>query len=138
MLVQLTESAVKEIKTIMEKQEMPPDVTYVRVGVQGGGCSGFSYAFNLDETYDEEKDTLLEQDGLKIVVDKRSGLYLEGTTVDWVEDLNRRGFSFKNPNAARSCGCNKSFSVGETEQPASGCSGGSCSGGSCSGGSCSG
>ena len=123
-LVELTESAVKEIKHIMESQSMSPDVTYVRVGVAGGGCSGFQYAFNLDEVYDETQDTLLEQDGLKIVVDKRSSLYLEGTSVDWVEDLNRRGFAFKNPNAVRSCGCNKSFSVGEPEPPAAGCGGG--------------
>jgi len=109
--VELTENAVKEIKHIMETQEMSPDATYVRVGISGGGCSGFQYTFNLDEAYNEEKDMLLEQDGLKIVVDKRSGLYLEGTTVDWVEDLNRRGFDFKNPNAVRTCGCNKSFSV---------------------------
>ena len=127
-LVELTESAVKEIKQIMESQSMSPDVTYVRVGVTGGGCSGFQYAFNLDEVYNEEKDTLLEQDGLKIVVDKRSGLYLEGTSVDWVQDLNRRGFAFKNPNAVRSCGCNKSFSVSEPEPPAAGCGGGSCGG----------
>jgi iron-sulfur cluster assembly protein len=111
MLVQLTENAVKEIKHIMEQQEMAPDVTYVRVGISGGGCSGFQYTFNLDEKYNEEKDVLLEQGDLKIVVDKRSGLYLEGTTVDWVEDLNRRGFAFNNPNAVRTCGCAKSFSV---------------------------
>lgn len=110
-LVELTENAVKEIKTIMESQNMPADATYVRVGISGGGCSGFQYTFNLDEVYDQEKDTLLEQDGLKIVVDKRSSLYLEGTSVDWVEDLNRRGFAFNNPNAVRTCGCNKSFSV---------------------------
>lgn len=111
MLIQLTGSAVKEIKHIMEQQEMSPDVTYVRVGVNGGGCSGFSYAFNLDETYNEENDILSEQDGLKILVDKKSALYLEGATVDWVEELNRRGFSFNNPNAVKNCGCNKSFSV---------------------------
>lgn len=129
-LVELTESAVKEIKQIMEAQSMSPDVTYVRVGVAGGGCSGFQYAFNLDEIYNEEKDNLLEQDGLKIVVDKRSSLYLEGTIVNWVEDLNRRGFDFKNPNAVRSCGCNKSFNVGEPDpDPAAGCGGGSCGSG---------
>lgn len=110
-LVELTESAVKEIKHIMEQQEMSPESHYVRVGIAGGGCSGFQYSFNIDETYNEDKDTLLEQDGLKIVVDKRSGLYLDGTTVDWVEDLNRRGFAFNNPNAVRTCGCAKSFSV---------------------------
>lgn len=134
-LVELTESAVKEIKHIMESQEMPVDATYVRVGVSGGGCSGFQYAFNLDEVYDQDKDVLLEQDGLKIVVDKRSSLYLEGTSVDWIEDLNRRGFAFKNPNAVRSCGCNKSFSVGEPEpsvaEPPAGCGGGSCGSGGC-------
>lgn len=133
-LVELTESAVKEIKTIMASQEMAVDATYVRVGVSGGGCSGFQYTFNLDEIYDQDKDVLFEQDDLKIVVDKRSSIYLEGTSVDWIEDLNRRGFAFKNPNAVRSCGCNKSFSVAESEPEspaAAGCGGGSCGGGSC-------
>lgn len=116
-LVELTESAVKEIKQIMESQSMSPDVTYVRVGV-AGGCSGFQYAFNLDEVYNEENDTLLEQDGLKVVVDKQSSLYLEGTSVDWVEDLNRRGFAFNNPNAVRCC-------KSDSDSPA-GCGGGGC------------
>jgi len=108
--VQLTERAAKEVKQIMQEQEMSPETTYLRVGVAGGGCSGFMYNFNLEEEYDEANDSLHEQDGLKIVVDRKSALYLDGTEVDFHEDLNRRGFVFNNPNAVKSCGCNQSFS----------------------------
>ncbi len=107
----LTERAVKEIKHIMKDQEMAEDATYVRAGVRGGGCSGYQYSFNLDEMYNEAKDTLIEQDGLKVVVDNRSALYLDGATVDFVEDLNARGFKFSNPNSRTTCGCGSSFSV---------------------------
>lgn len=109
--VTLTEKAVKEIKHIMEDQNMPAESTYVRVGVRGGGCSGFSWLFTLDENYDEAKDILEEQDGLRLVMDKRSALYLEGTTVDFLETLDKRGFSFNNPNARTTCGCGSSFSM---------------------------
>jgi iron-sulfur cluster assembly protein len=110
-MITLTERAVKEIKHIMQDQQMSPETTYVRAGVRGGGCSGFTHLFTLDEIYDEIKDDLAEQDGLKIVTDKRSALYLEGTVVDFHDDLAKRGFSFGNPNSKGTCGCGSSFTV---------------------------
>jgi len=110
--VTLTENAVKEIKKIMEDQKLASDKTYLRAGVKGGGCSGFSWVFNLDENYDENKDLLEEQDGLKIVMDKRSAMYLQGTTVDYYDDgLMKRGFVFKNEAVKTTCGCGSSFSM---------------------------
>jgi iron-sulfur cluster assembly protein len=107
----LTEKAVKEIKRLMVDQDMTPETIYVRAGVKGGGCSGFSYSFNLDENYDEAKDTLEVQDGLRIVVDKRSLLYLQGTVIEYHDQLEKRGFGFQNPNATGKCGCGSSFTV---------------------------
>lgn len=109
--VVLSEKAIKEIKRLMADQEMTPENTYVRAGVKGGGCSGFSYSFNLDETYDEAKDSVEEQGGLKIVVDKRSLMYIQGTVIDYHDQLERRGFSFSNPNSTGKCGCGSSFSM---------------------------
>ncbi len=109
--VKLTEGAVKEIKHIMEDQKMDPAATYVRVGVKGGGCSGFQWVFNLDEVYDEAKDSIEEQDGLRLVIDKRSAMYLEGTVVDFVETLEKRGFKFDNPAATGRSGCGSSFTM---------------------------
>ncbi len=111
MAVTLTEKAVKEInRIILEDGSLGNDVK-VRVGVAGGGCSGFQYTFTLDNQYDETKDNLYQQHGLGIVVDKKSALYLEGTTVDFYEGLDQRGFKFNNPAAKRSCGCGSSFQV---------------------------
>jgi iron-sulfur cluster assembly accessory protein len=108
-IVTLTSAAVKEIKNIIQSM---PETTCVRVAIKGGGCSGYQYSFTLDENFDESKDNLIEQDGLKIIVDKRSVLYLEGTIVDFLEDLNKRGFAFHNPSAKTTCGCGSSFNVG--------------------------
>ncbi len=107
----LSEKAVKEIKRLMADQSMTPDKAYVRAGVRGGGCSGFSYVFTLDENYNPEKDALAEQDGLQIVVDKKSAVYIQGTVVDFHNELEKRGFSFGNPNSVGKCGCGSSFSV---------------------------
>jgi len=109
--VTLTEKAAGEIKRIMEEQNMDPQTTYVRVGVRGGGCSGFQWAFNLDENFNEKVDTLEEIAGLRFAIDKRSAMYLPGTTIDFVETLEKRGFKFDNPNAKTTCGCGSSFSM---------------------------
>lgn len=111
MAVILTEKAVKEInRIILEDGTLGEDVK-VRVGVAGGGCSGFQYTFQLDKNFDATKDNLYLQHGLGIVVDKKSALYLDGTTVDFYEGLDQRGFKFDNPSAKRSCGCGSSFQV---------------------------
>lgn len=107
----LSESAIKELKRTKEENELG-DETLVRVQVQGGGCSGFMYGLNFvqeDEVTDE--DFVENHDGIKLVVDRKSLLFLDGTTIDWVEDLNQRGFKFDNPNATKSCGCGQSFSA---------------------------
>tara|TARA_R110001583_G_scaffold153846_2_gene305542 strand:+ start:479 stop:796 length:318 start_codon:yes stop_codon:yes gene_type:complete len=105
MTIILTENAAEEVKRAME------DSSYLRVGVRGGGCSGFEYDLQIDMTYDEKKDSLSEQHGVSIVVDKKSALYLDGTTLDYYSDISKRGFVFENPNAVKSCGCGSSFSA---------------------------
>ncbi len=110
MTVQLTEKAVSEIKRVITDQKMP-EGTLLRVGVVGGGCSGFQYSLGFDQKVDETKDLVVEQHGIQVAVDKRSGLYLDGTTIDFYEGLDKRGFTFENPNAVKSCGCGSSFSA---------------------------
>jgi iron-sulfur cluster assembly protein len=109
--LKITEGAVKEFKKALSElgDEGKPQV--VRVSVQGGGCSGFMYGLGFVPSEDITADDVVEDyDGLKVAVDKKSLLYLDGTTIDWVEDLSQRGFKFNNPNAKKTCGCNKSFS----------------------------
>ncbi|GIW95524.1 MAG: heme biosynthesis protein HemY [Pirellulaceae bacterium] len=110
MPITLTERAAQEVKRVLQEQQIEEPV-FLRVGISAGGCSGFSYLLQFDRNCDPEKDTQFEQHGVKVVVDKKSALYLEGTTVDWYESLERRGFTFNNPNAVRTCGCGSSFQV---------------------------
>ncbi len=108
MSITLTERAATEVKKILEDQKAE-DGTFLRVGVTGGGCSGFSYALGFDTAYDQQADSKTDQHGVTVVVDKKSALYLEGTAVDFYEGLEKRGFTFDNPNAVKSCGCGSSF-----------------------------
>jgi iron-sulfur cluster assembly protein len=107
MSVVLTEKAASEVKRVMESQKMADQV--LRVGVAGGGCSGFSYSLKFANDYDEAVDAKYEFHGVPVVVDKKSALYLDGTTVDFYEGIDRRGFTFDNPNAVKTCGCGSSF-----------------------------
>ena len=107
MTIKLTETAAAEAKKFLEDAEEK----YLRVGVKGGGCSGFEYSLTVDDEYDSQKDTLSSQHGVDVVVDKKSSLYLEGTTLDYYSDISKRGFKFDNPNATKSCGCGSSFQV---------------------------
>lgn len=109
MAITLTENAALEVKKVIEEQKM--DEVLLRIGVAGGGCSGFSYSLGFDKAFDEEKDVKSEQHGIAVVVDKKSELYLEGVTIDFYSGLEKRGFVFDNPNATKSCGCGSSFSV---------------------------
>lgn len=109
-MVVLTEKAAQEIKRAMAEANMP-ESTYVRVGVVGGGCSGFQYSFNFDESADKERDHISLQHGVNVAVQKNYDLHLDGTVIDFVDDLSRRGYKFENPNVSRSCGCGSSFSV---------------------------
>jgi iron-sulfur cluster assembly protein len=106
----LTESAAREIRNIIQAQELDADKVRLRVGVKGGGCSGFSYVLDLTESH-KDTDEIFEQHGIKIVCDPKSLLYLSGTTVDFKDEIMSRGFVFKNPNATSSCGCGSSFSA---------------------------
>ena len=109
MPITLSESAAKEIKSIMKDQGLPDDKTRLRVGVKGGGCSGFSYMLDLVEDEPAEADEELESNGVKILCDMKSYLYLNGAEIDFKDEVMGRGFVFKNPNATSSCGCGSSF-----------------------------
>lgn len=110
MAVTLTETAAREIKSIIEQQELDAESIRLRVGVKGGGCSGFSYLLDLTEQ-SRETDESFEQHGVTIVCDPKSYLYLNGTTVDFKDEVMGRGFVFNNPNANNTCGCGSSFSA---------------------------
>ena len=111
MPINLTEAAAKEIKSIMTEQSLPAEKTRLRVGVKGGGCSGFSYMLDLVEDEPGEMDEQLESNGVKILCDMKSYLYLNGAEIDFKDEVMGRGFVFKNPNATSSCGCGSSFSA---------------------------
>jgi iron-sulfur cluster assembly protein len=111
MAITLTELAAKQIKDIIKQQELPSDKTKLRVGVKGGGCSGFSYLLDLTEEAAAETDEELESQGVPILIDSKSLLYLDGTEIDFKDDVIQSGFVFKNPNATSSCGCGSSFSA---------------------------
>ena len=108
-MISITDRARDEVKRILEEQNLP-DGTALRVGVKGGGCSGFSYTLGFDD-HVAETDQIAEHDDVRIVCDPKSFLYLNGTQLDFEDNLMGRGFKFSNPNAAKSCGCGESFSV---------------------------
>ena len=108
-MITITERATDEVRRIITEQKLP-EGTALRVGVKGGGCSGFSYTLGFDDRIGET-DQIAEYAGLKIVCDPKSFLYLNGTELDFEDNLMGRGFKFQNPNAAKSCGCGESFSV---------------------------
>ena len=106
--INLTEGAVKQLKTIASEQNIPGDYG-LRVGVKGGGCSGFSYVLGFDEP--KEGDDVIVINGIKVLMQKSHAIYLLGMEIDFVEGLDNRGFSFNNPNAKDTCGCGTSFSA---------------------------
>ncbi len=106
----LTETAAREIKAIIKQQELDEANIRLRVGVKGGGCSGFSYVLDLTES-SRDTDEVFEQHGIKIICDPKSLLYLNGTKIDFKDEIMGRGFVFNNPNATSSCGCGSSFSA---------------------------
>lgn len=108
-MITVTENAKNQAIQLM-KQENKPSDTFIRVGVAGGGCSGLSYELEFDNIK-KDGDNIFEDKGIKIVVDKKSLLYLVGTELDYSGGLNGKGFVFNNPNASRTCGCGESFGV---------------------------
>ena len=108
-MITLTEGAAKEIRDTITQNGMDAGNTRLRVGVKGGGCSGFTYMLDLVEDPPSETDEELESNGVKILCDSRSMLYLTGVEIDFKDENLQRGFVFKNPNATSSCGCGHSF-----------------------------
>lgn len=107
-MITVTEAAKKQALRLMEDDGK--ENLFIRVGVQGGGCSGLMYQLEFDNE-EKEGDKTFVDNGVKVVVDKKSYLYLVGTTLDFSGGLNGKGFIFKNPNAERTCGCGESFSL---------------------------
>jgi len=107
-MINLTENAVKQIKKFREDEGQPDGG--LRIAVVGGGCSGLSYKLDFQKE-PAPTDKVFEQDGVKIFIDPKSFLYVKGLTLDYSGGLNGTGFTFKNPNAAKSCGCGTSFAV---------------------------
>lgn len=106
--VKLTERAARQVEKIIAKEDLSDDL-YLRVAVEGGGCSGLSYKLGLDHKTEEDK--IIESQGIEILVDPRHMMYLEGIEIDYPDGLDARGFTFDNPNASESCGCGTSFAV---------------------------
>ncbi|MFQ3350382.1 MAG: iron-sulfur cluster assembly protein [Candidatus Arcticimaribacter sp.] len=109
-MIKVSETAKQKVSVLMQEEGFDPVNDYVRVGVKSGGCSGLSYDLNFDKKQLDE-DRLFEDNNVKIVVDKKSLLYLLGTTLEYSGGLNGKGFVFNNPNANRTCGCGESFSL---------------------------
>ncbi len=108
-MITVSENAKQHALELM-KAENKPEGSFIRVGVEGGGCSGLSYSLEFDNNM-KDGDQAFEDKGIKIVVDRKSFLYLVGTELEYSGGLNGKGFVFKNPNASRTCGCGESFSV---------------------------
>ncbi len=106
--VLLSPRASEEVKKILSTQSIPEGYG-LRVGVRGGGCSGMSYVLGFDKQ--REHDMTFDFEGITLYIDKRHGLYLMGTTIDYHDGLNARGFTFENPNATQTCGCGSSFAA---------------------------
>ena len=106
--VSFTDNAITEIKKLMAAPGFDSN-QYLRVGVKGGGCSGFSYLLGFDTK--EANDVLYEYEDFSFIMNPAHGIYLAGMEIDWQDGLNARGFSFNNPNASKTCGCGTSFAV---------------------------
>ena len=109
-MIKVAETARDEVNKLMKLDGFNPSKDFIRVGVKSGGCSGLSYDLNFDNKTSRD-DKLYQHNDVKIIVDKKSLLYLLGTTLEYSGGLNGKGFVFKNPNAQRTCGCGESFSL---------------------------
>jgi iron-sulfur cluster assembly protein len=109
-MIKVHETAKQKVSTLMKEEGYDPSRDYVRVGVKSGGCSGLSYELKFDSEIKKE-DKIYEDNQVKIIVDKKSILYLAGTVLEYSGGLNGKGFVFNNPNAQRTCGCGESFSL---------------------------
>lgn len=109
-MIKVSETAKQKVVTLMTEEGFNANTDFVRVGVKSGGCSGLSYELNFDKSA-SETDKVFEDNAVRIIVDKKSFLYLVGTTLEYSGGLNGKGFVFNNPNAQRTCGCGESFSL---------------------------
>ncbi len=109
-MIKVSETAKKRVVNLMTEEGFDASTDFVRVGVKSGGCSGLSYELNFDKSA-AENDKVFEDNAVRIIVDKKSFLYLIGTTLEYSGGLNGKGFVFNNPNAQRTCGCGESFSL---------------------------
>ncbi len=109
-IITVSEKARVRLQELLEEQKLDRKTYFLRVGVKGGGCSGLSYELGFDNI-PQDGDNVVEDNGVKIVIDKKSFLYLFGTELDFSDGLNGKGFQFINPNASRTCGCGESFAI---------------------------
>jgi iron-sulfur cluster assembly protein len=109
-MIKVSETAKKKVISLLEEEGKSLDNNYIRVSVASGGCSGLSYKMDIVEA-PQEGDKEIVEDDLRILIEKKSMLYLIGTTLEYSGGLNGKGFSFNNPNASRTCGCGESFAV---------------------------
>ena len=110
-MITISEKALNHLFELMVSEGLTPETHHLRVGVKGGGCSGLSYVMDFDDTTDEFDEVIQLDGGLKVVIDRKSVLYLYGTELDYSDGLNGRGFNWINPNSSRECGCGSSFAV---------------------------
>lgn len=109
-LISVSQGAVDKIRALLVEHKKP-DGTMVRVGIKGGGCSGFSYTFSFDNNSATKFDYVIESADVKLVIDKKSAIYMSGTELDYEDTLMKSGFVFKNPRAKTTCGCGSSFAA---------------------------
>ncbi len=105
----VSKTAAEQVKLQLQKRGTPD--SYLRLGIRGGGCSGFTYVLQFEDDPPRDRDIVFEEHDIKIVVDKKSLIYLNGSTLDWEKGILKQGFKFINPNEKTSCGCGLSFSV---------------------------
>jgi iron-sulfur cluster assembly protein len=110
-MITLSEKALDKVLNLMIEGGITPDTHHLRVGVKGGGCSGLSYVMDFDDTIEDTDEVVEVEAGLKVVIDRKSVLYLFGTQLTYSDGLNGKGFVWENPNASRTCGCGESFSL---------------------------
>ena len=109
-MVTVSEKALNHVVELMTEKGITPDTHFLRVGVKGGGCSGLSYAMDFDDNV-TDMDEVVDLNVLRVIIDKKSLLYLYGTELDYSDGLNGKGFNWVNPQASRTCGCGESFAL---------------------------
>jgi iron-sulfur cluster assembly protein len=110
-MITISNEAISHLNEIMEEEGISIDTHFLRVGVKGGGCSGLSYVMDFDDTKTDSDEMVDVGGGLKVLIDKKSLLYLIGTELQYTSGLNGKGFTWVNPNSSRTCGCGESFSI---------------------------